>query len=173
MLYTRHFWYDFFSELGFLIMPCGFNWKSTTSWLFEGGVENEIALKDEMFQITYTGIHCFFYHLNETLLKQHLALFRLTDTVIRHKLADKKISLDIPSRYHEYPLPNIRKYEGKKYLQGFSLREYAYMISAITAQIDPMDWQKEGVLTPDYPGDFDTYGFCFLSITKLPVSTKD
>jgi hypothetical protein len=170
MLYSRHFWYDFFSELGFLILPCGFNWHSTTSWLFDVGGENEIALPDENFKITYTGVHCFFYHLNTALLKQHLALFRLTDKVIRHRLAHEKIVLDIPAHYRTQLLLNVRQYEGKKVLQGFSLREYLYMLSAIADQIDPMDWQKDGH-SFDYLGDFDTYGFCFLSISEIDRTT--
>lgn len=168
MSYPRQFWYTFFSELGFLIMPCGFNWHSTTSWLFEGEPATETMLSDGDFKITYTGIDCFFYHLSATLLKQHLALFRLTDTIIRQKLSHENIGLEIPAHYHDHPLLNIRKYEGKKYLQGFSLKAFIYLISTITDQIDPMDWQKEGV-HPNYLTDFDTYGCCFLSITKEAI----
>jgi hypothetical protein len=166
MLYPRHFWYTFFSELGFLIMPCGFKWHSTTHWLFEGEPEDETGLSSEHFTIAYMGMDCFFYRLNAALLRQHLALFRFTDTLIRHKLSRENIVLDIPSAYHEHPLPNVGRYEGKKVLQGFSLSEYMVMLSAITDQIDPMDWKKDAQLIPDYLDDFDTYGFCFLAVSK-------
>lgn len=160
----RLFWYEFFSDLGFLVMPCGFNWHSTTQWLFKDTAE-ESYLSNDDFKIRLSGIHCFFYNLDDQVLQQYLPLMRFTEHLVRQRLTSRGIELNVPDHYPDVFLTTIRPYDNKPYLNGFSLDQHLFLWSVITNEIDPMDWVKERV-TPEYLSDFDAYGLCYLSIEK-------
>ena len=174
----RDRWYPFFADLGFLILPCGFNWHGTTSWLFdrEDG-EVEESLGDERFTIRHTNMNYFFYRIDHEMLKQALGTMRLTERLIRTKARREGIELGVGTAgrdgmEEDLPAPpNASRFEGEAYLEGFSLVGYLRMLAGITNEIDPMRWAEQGV-TPNYLGDFDTYGFCFLDIEATKASAR-
>jgi len=179
-IFGRDLWYPFFADLGFLIMPCGFAWHNTTSWLFDRAEgEAEELLGDARFTVRHTGIHYFFYRIDRAMLTRALGAMRLTERLIRSKASRQGIDLDAlqkkhyrventsftaPGRGKEFLAPpNVRRFEHKPWLDGFSLFGYLTLLASITNAIDPMRHAEDGGES-EYLMDFDTYGLCFLEI---------
>lgn len=157
----RKFWYSFFSELGFMIMPYAYNYQSNTLWECESKAIGEelVYPESEGFRIVKTDTSYFFYHLDEIMLHKALDTMRYTDFLIRRRLQKARVSLNAtPPKKSK----NIIRFLKHPLLNGLAPKEFFAMITQITNEIDPLNRQKNS----DYFLDYDTYGFFLLDIEK-------
>lgn len=156
----RKFWYSFFSELGFMIMPYAYNNQSNTLWECESvSIGQEIQYPDsEGFKIVKTDNCFFFYHLDEIMLNKALDTMRYSDFVIRRKLQKRRIVLNNKAPKSK----NIIRFQKYPLLNGLDPKAFFAMIAHVTNELDPLNRRNSS----DYFQDYDTYGFFVLDIEK-------
>lgn len=154
----RKFWYSFFSELGFMIMPYAYQQPSNTSLNCEGKKIGEklVYPESEGFNIVKSDAGYFFYHLDEVMLHKALDTMRYADFLIRRKLKKSRIPMKIQPQKSK----NVSRFAKHPLLNGFDPKEFFAIITQITNEMDPLNHQKKA----SYFGDYDTYGFFMLDI---------
>ncbi|EAY28616.1 hypothetical protein [Microscilla marina] len=157
----RKFWYSFFNELGFMIMPYAYRYQSNSPFNCELRKIGEPVIypESEEFKIIKSDTGYFFYQLDEVMLHKALDTMRYADFLIRRRLKKKRI----PMKIRPQKSKNIARIAQHPLLNGFDPKEFFAMITQITNELDPLGLQGNA----NYFGDYDSYGFFMLDIEKL------
>lgn len=158
----RKFWYAFFADLGFMIVPYAHNWHSTTYWGYDCvEIGEEIHLPEsDAYKITRSATSSLFYALDQDTIYKALDGLQQVNQLFEEKLKESNIVLKTSpwrwQRIHDFP--------GKTQV-------FFETLAQVITETDPLSWVKEGVAPhPIYANDFDTYGFMMLYIQKIPVT---
>lgn len=164
---SRIFWYEFFSDLGFIIVPYAYLYHSTTAWKYDHvAIGDNIALPDsQAYHITKSNKEFFFYHLDEQMQAGVIDVMLQLAPLIDQGLAKYSISFDLLPYWGS----NLSAFAEHPRLKGFSSQMFFSIIAQIIDEFDPFDWQKQGG-TSNAWSDLNAYGFLLLDIQKIPTT---